>query len=250
MPSNLDDLGGVIGEVIGETRAFEDPWNIPGFRITGTVLRADAPAWRQYALEVQAARPEQVRARELVNERIYHGLAPKGFRASKKVSEAEAHAQMLGRMAKSERLLIDVFLLREQKKGLAGILCKSLRVNGESVVTRGGVTCDLDTPEGREAFLSHELWEVTQGGEKKELAIPLYRKNADGATAVDEFGEPVKNDCGGWNLGDAVAQLILQEAEDLPKFVEARKADALEQSADIWTGRSDTGPASPPQDAG
>lgn len=247
--ASLDDLGGVIGEVIGETRSFEDSWGIPGFRVTGTVLRADAPAWRQYQLEVQAARPEQVRQRELVNERIYNGLQPKGFRAGKKISEHEAHARMLGKIAQSERLLIDVFLLREQKKGLAEILCKSLRVNGDSVVTRGGVTYDLDTPAGRAAIFDHELWEVNQGGEKKELAVPVYRKGPDGQALTDDTGEPIKNDMGGWNLGDAVAQLILQEAEDLPRFVEARKADALEPSGPTSTGRSDTGPENPPHDA-
>lgn len=245
MASNLDDLGGVIGEVIHETRPFEDSWNIPGFKVTGVVLRADAPAWRQHVLEVQASRPEQVRAREVVNERVYNGLAPKGFRAGKKLSEHEAHAKMLGKIAQSERLLIDVFLLREQKAGIASILCKELRVNGETVVTRRGVTCDLSTPEGREALFNDGLWEVSQSGEKKELAVPLYRKGTDGQVLTDDLGEPVKNDCGGWNIGDALAQLVLQEAEDLPAYVEARKSDALEPSGATSTGPSGFGFSSP-----
>lgn len=244
MAQNMDDLAGLVGEVLCETRPFEDSWQIPGFKITGVVLRGDHPDWRQHVLDLQASRPEAQRTRRVVNERIFQGLAPRGFRQSKKLSEAEAHDRMLGKVAESERLQIDIFSLREQKEGIAAILCRDLKVNGESVVTRGGASHDLSTPPGRLSFFSHALWEIEDDG-KKELVVPVYRKDAAGALVLDDTGEPIKNDLGGWNLGDAVAQLVVQEADNLVAFVATRKADALERSEDISTGTSASGTRSP-----
>lgn len=244
MSANMDDLGGLIGEVIREVRPFEDSWGIPSLKVTGLVLRADHPTWRQHSLEVQAARPEAVRSREVVNERVFHGIAPKGFRQAKKMSEHEAHARMLGKIAQAEKLQIDIFVLREMKAGIAAILCQDLRINGESTAQRKGVTYDLSTAKGRSAFFNHSIWEFEQDGQKKELAVPMYRKGPDGAIATDEAGEPIKNDRGGWNLGDAIAQLIMDEAEDLSRFVEQQMAQSSENSGGISTGNTASGSAS------
>lgn len=242
MAQNMDDLAGLVGEVLCETRAFEDSWQIPGFKVTGVVLRGDHPDWRQHVLDLQAGRPEAQKTRKVVNERIFQSLAPKGFRQSKKLSEAEAHERMLGKVAEAEKLQIDIFALREQKEGIASILCRDLKVNGESIVTRGGVSHDLSTADGRRSFFSHTTWEFNHdGGAKKELAVPVYRKDAADELVLDDTGEPIKNDLGGWNLGDAVAQLVVQEADNLVAFVATRKADALEQSGGTSTGPSASG---------
>lgn len=246
--ANLDDLGGIIGEVIGEVRGFADSWDMAGLHITGEVLRADHPTWRQYGLDFEASRPEARQSRELVHERLLNPLAPKGFRQSKKLSEPEAHRRLVGKVAGLERLQIDVFRLREQKPGIAEILCKSLVVNGEPVAKRRGEH-DLTTAAGRASFMDHRLWEVEMDGMQKEICVPFYQTNADGAVILDDDGEPIKNDFGGWNLGDAMAALIVQEAEDLPRFVEARKADALEVSGDRSIGPSESGSASTSIDA-
>jgi hypothetical protein len=243
---NLDNLNGLVGEIILESRAFEDSWGIPGLTITGQVLRGNHPEWQQHQMDLAASKPESVRSREIMNARIFSQLAPKGFRQKKKLSEEEAHANMLGKLAEQEKLQTAVNSLREQKAGIASILCLSLAVNGETVVTRGGVSHDLSTPAGRESFLSHKTWEFEQDGVRKEVSIPYYRKTAAGGLELDSFGEPVPQDMGGWNLGDAVAQLLIQEADDLAAFAEVRKADALGLSNDTGAGSTTTGSADQP----
>lgn len=250
MAANLDSLGGLVGEIILESRSFTDSWGIPGLVITGQVLRGNHPDWQQHLMDLAASKPESVRSREIMNARIFSGLAPKGFRQKKKLSEEEAHAKMLGKLAEQEKLQISVFALREQKKGIASILCLKLAVNGETVVERGGVSHDLTTAAGRESFLNHETWEFEDGGQRKEVSIPYYRKGADGELELDAFDEPVKQDLGGWNLGDAIAQLCVQESDDLAAFAEVRKADALGQSNDTAGGSITTGSDGPSANEG
>lgn len=238
MPMNLDNLGGFLGaEVLKETREFEDTWNLPGLKVTGVVLRGDHPEWRQHLMDLQQQRPEQKRTRRLVNERIFSGLAPKGFKQSKKLSEGEAHERMIGKLAEEERLVVDTFSLREQKPGIASILCKRLEVNGETLVKRNGKELDLTTPEGREAFMDHEMWLTPEG----ELSIPVYQKGPDGEPLLDEFQEPIPLDHGGKNLGDAIAALLVEQAEDLAKFVEKRRAEALDLSGAASNGPTESG---------
>lgn len=247
---NLDNLNGLVGAIILESRSFKDSWGIPGLEISGTVLRGNHPDWQQHLMDLAASKPESVRSREVMNERIFSGLAPKGFRQKKKVSEEEAHARMLNRLAEQEKLQTGVMSLREQKAGIAQILCRGLAVNGEAVVTRDGVSHDLATPEGRLSFLDHRTWEFEEDGQRKEVSIPYYRKQADGSLDLDTFDEPVKQDLGGWNLGDAVAQLLIQEAEDLAAFAEVRKADALGPSSGTAAGSTTTGSDGQPANAG
>lgn len=249
MALNLDDLAGVVGEAIGEVREFSDPWGMPNLRITGEVLRASHPDWRQWEMDLEAGKPEAVQSRAAVHERLLSPLAPAkaGFRQEKKLSEAEAHRRLVTKVASLENLKIDVVRLRERKEGIASLLLKSLQINGETVVRRGGVEHDLSTPAGRESFLDHRLWQVEKDGQVQDLAVPFYQKK-DGQPVLDDDGELVENYLAGWNLGDAVAQLALREAEDLSKFVEVRKADALEPSGSISTGPSGTGWPSPSSD--
>lgn len=237
MAFDLDNLRGHVGEVLRETRPFTDPWKIPGITITGEVLRGDHPDWKQHLLDLLAARPEAQRQRRVVNERVFSGLAPKGFRQKKAVSDGEAHQQMLEKLSEEETLQIEIFNLREQKNGIAAILLKKLAVNGETEFVQGGKTYDLTTVEGRAAFMDHETWEFEEGGEKKELSIPVYKAGA----GEDKWGEREKNDLGGWNWGDAVAKMVLNESDDLAAFVEERKAEVLDRSRGTSNGPSEIG---------
>jgi len=240
MALNMDNLAGAAGEILGEERAFEDDWGMPGLKITGVVLRADHPDWQQHLMDLASGRPEAKHAREVVNERIYAPLAPKGFRRSK-ATEGEAHARMLKELTETERLKIAVFALRDQKSGIARLLCRSLRINGEREIQRGGQTFDLGTAEGRERFLNHETWESEEGGEKVEFAVGLYQQKGGGERMLDDQGEPIRNREGGWNFGDGLASLILRQAEETEKFVRTRKADALEPSGASSTSSSGFG---------
>lgn len=243
MALDMDNLAGLAGEVIGEVADFEDNWGWPGLKVTGRVLRADHPEWKQYTFDVAAQRPEAVRTREAVNQRVFHSLAPKGFRKQAK-TEGEAHQRMLRQVAENEKLLTEVMVVRDQKPGIAALLCKELRINGESEVLRNGVTYDLDTIEGRRAILSHATWESERDGEKVEVAVPVHQQNGAGPLLDDE-GEPVRNTLAGWNLGDALARLIRDSAEETERFVKGRKADALEPSSGTSTGPSASGSPSP-----
>lgn len=243
MALNMDNLAGVAGEVIGEVAPFEDDWGWPGIKVTGLVLRADHPKWKEYTFGVAASRPEAVKTREAVNARVFHGLAPKGFRKQAK-TEGEAHQRMLRQVAENERLITDVMLVRELKPGLAALLCKELRINGEAQVIRNGVTYDLDTIEGRLAILNHATWESELDGEKVEVALPVHRQNGSGPE-VDAAGEPVRNTYAGWNFGDALAARIRDCAEETERFVRCRKADALEPSGAMSAGPSGSGSTFP-----
>jgi hypothetical protein len=244
--ANLDQLGGVIGEVLGNIRPFADSWDIPGLQVTGEVLRSSHPNWRQHELDLAAARPEFLKRQELVNEAMLNPIAPPGFREKKKLSPAQAHMRLVEKTAKlNTNLMIDIFNLRERKKGISSILCKSLRVNGDTTVTMGGREHDLTTSAGRESLLDHETWEFEQDGEVVEQTIPVYKLGPDGEKLLDDSGEPVLQDCGGWNLGDAIAWLIEAEADKTELFVRARKADALEVSGAPLTGPSGSGLESP-----
>jgi hypothetical protein len=240
MALDLDNLAGHVGEVLREVRPFT--LAIPGIVITGEVLRGDHPDWKQHLLDLQAERPEVKRQRKVVNERVFSGLEPKGFRQKKKPSETQAHQEMLAKLSEEETLQIEVYTIRDQKDGIATILLKKLEVNGETTVRRGGVEHDLSTPAGRLAFMDHETWEFTEGTERKELSIPVYK---DGEP--DDFGERERNELGGWNFGDAIAKSVLQEADDLAAFVEKRKADVLDSSGATSTGVFESGsPSQPP----
>lgn len=242
MAADLDNLGGVIGEVLGEVRDFTDPWGMPGFKVTGEVLRGDHPDWRQHELDIAASQPEYVQRQELVNERLLNPLAPKGFRQTKKLSETQAHQRLVEKTAKLDtKLKTQVFNLRDRKPGLAAILCKSLQINGETVVTRAGKTHDLSTAAGRESLLDHQTWQFEQEGEIVEATIPVFKLGPDGAKELDDFGEPVRNECAGWNIGDALAWLIENEADDTEKFVKKRKAALLEPSVGTATGTTASG---------
>jgi len=248
MALDMDNLAGLAGEVIGEVADFEDNWGWPGLKVTGRVLRADHPEWKQYTFDVAAQRPEAVRTREAVNQRVFHGLAPKGFRR-KAQTEGEAHQRMLRQVAENEKLLTDVMQLRDLKHGIASILCKELRINGESEILRNGITYDLNTVEGREAFLDHALWQFDRDGERVQVAVPVHQQNSTGPL-LDDAGEPVRNTLAGWNLGDAIAALLRDSAEETERFVRGRKADALEPSGASSTGLSASGSPSPSNDGG
>lgn len=249
MALNMDNLAGAIGEILGEERHFEDTWGMEGLKVTGTVLRADHPEWQQHLMDLANNRPEAKKTREVVNTRIFSGLAPKGFRRAKQ-TEAEAHAEMLRKVGEGERLRIAVFTLREQKGGIAAHLCRDLKINGEHEISRGGTTYDLSTVEGRLGILNHEIWEFEQDGGKVEVTVGLFQRGPDGEFVKDEQGEPIRNHEGGWNLGDALASLIVREAEDTAKFVRVRKADALEQSGASSIGPTGSGSPSASNDGG
>lgn len=248
MAFDFDNLAGVAGAVIQDVRDFEDNWGWPGVKVTGRVLRADHPDWKQHVFDVSASRPEAQATREAVNDRIFHGIAPKGFRKGAK-TENEAHARMLRKVAENERLVTDVTAVRELKGGIAALLCKDLRINGETIIKRNGQEYDISTVEGRIAVFDHRLWEFEREGKPVHIAVPIHRMNGSGPE-LDSEGEPVRNALAGWNLGDALAALIRDEAELTEKFVLSRKADALEPSGGISNGPSDTGSTSPSDGGG
>ncbi len=239
MAVDLDNLAGHVGEVLRETRRFT--LAIPGITITGEVLRGDHPDWKQHLLDLQAERPEVQRQRRVVNERVFAGLEPKGFRQKKRPSETQAHQDMLAKLSAEESLQIEIYSIRDQKDGIATILLRKLEVNGETTVKRGGVEHDLTTPAGRLAFMDHETWEFMEGTEKKELSIPVYKEDSE----PDGFGERERNELGGWNFGDAIAKSVIQEADDLAAFVENRRAEVLDSSSATSTGSIESGSPSP-----
>lgn len=240
MAFDMDNLAGVAGEVIQEVRDFEDDWGWPGFKVTGRVLRADHPDWKQHVFDVAANRPEAVATREAVNDRVFHNMAPKGFRRGAK-TENEAHARMLRKVAENEKLITEVMSVRELKGGIAALLCHDLRINGETTIRRKGREYDLSTVEGRLAVFDHALWEDTRDGEKVEVAVPVFKKHGDGRPQLDAEGEPVRNTLAGWNLGDALAALIRNSAEETEAFVRKRKAAVLEPLGGTATGITGSG---------
>lgn len=244
MAMDIDNLGGHVGEVLRETREFEDPW---GWGIKGEVLRGDHPDWRQYDLELAADKPTAQKIRMATAETVFADLAPQGFRAKKKVSKGEAYDRMLRKVAEREAVTIDIFDLREKKEGIARILLKGLSFQGETVVRRGGVEYDLATPEGRLSFLNHEIWEFEEDGQTKTNAVPVYKRGEDGQIETDSYGEPVENILAGWNIGDAIAQYAVQESKDLAAFVDQRKGVILDRSGDTSSGFTGTGSPSQPQ---
>ena len=247
MAIDMDNLGGHLGEVLKERRDFTDPWGLPGFTFTGTVRRGDSIEWRQYEMDLLGNSPDQIKARELLNARIYQGLAPKGFRAPKKLSEGEAHQRMLGQMAQEQKLEVDTIALRRKKHGIAFLLCEKLALNGETVVKRAGRDYDLATPAGREAFFDHEIWTSAGPDGPVEMSVPLYKRGADGEVLLDEYDSPIEQEFGGHNFGDALAELVLSEANDVARFSQQRKAESLDVSSAASNGSSATGSPSLPQ---
>jgi hypothetical protein len=98
---DLDNLGGLVGEVLRDTREFEDPW---GWGIKGVVLRGDHPQWRTYGLERAADRPDAQKIRLAAAENAFADMRPDGFRHGKKLSKGEAYQRLVNKVAeKGER---------------------------------------------------------------------------------------------------------------------------------------------------
>jgi hypothetical protein len=230
---DLDNLGGLAGEVLRDTRPVEDPW---GFGIKAVVLRFDHPDWKKYDLDLAADKPVAEKIRRVTAEAAFSDMAPTGFRKTKKLSRGEAHQKMIRQLSAKDEVTTDIEDLREKKTGIASILCRSL-----SGIRKGGQELDLSTPEARLAIMDHAAYEFTEGGETKYRAIPVYKRGADGETELDQFEEPVEMRWGGWNTGDAIAAWLLEESKDLALFVETQKAVALEPSGATLTGSTATG---------
>lgn len=234
---DLDNLGGHISEVLLERREITDPW---GFGIKAEVLRSDHPDWRQAELERAANKPGAAKIRRVTAETAFADFAPGGFRKAKKLGKAESHRKMVNQLSEPGEVQIDLLALREMKPAIASIIISRMSFRGETRVRRRGTEYDLDTPEGREAFFDHQAWQIQDGGETKDEAIPVYKLDAAGKQVL-EVGEPVEQEYGGQNIGDAIPQWCLDEAGDLAEFVEQRRAAALEPSAGGSTGSTATG---------
>lgn len=243
MALDLDDLGGHVSEVLRDTRDFEDPW---GWGIQGTVLRGDHPDWRQFNLDHDADRPVAEKVRRVTAENVFSDMAPTGFRRAKKPTKGEAYNRMIQKLSEKDEIKIDIFDLRERKDGIATILCKALSFKGETIVRRRGKEFDLSTPDGRAQFFDHSLWDREENGEKKTDSVPVYERTAEGETKLDDNGDPIEQRLGGWNIGDALAQLIVDESKDLAAFVEVRKAAVLDRSGSTSNGSTVTGSPLPP----
>lgn len=240
---DLDDLGGHVGEVLQPSRIFTDPW---GWEISGEVIRGDSTEWRQWLLEYAARQPSAAKVRRVTAETVLSDLAPTGARAKRKPSKGESYERMLRKLSEPDEVKIDVLDLRAKKAGIAEVLCRSLTFRGQKMVRRAGREFDLSTPEGRAAFLSHELWEIQgEGGETQTVSIPVYVKGPDGEPLLGEFDEPIENRLGGWNVGDAIAQLIIEEAGDQAAFVAGQRAEVLDRSSATSSGSTAIGSPAP-----
>jgi hypothetical protein len=238
MAFDMDNLGGHVTEVIRDTRTITDPW---GFGISAEVLRYDHPDWKRWELDLAADKPVAEKIRRVTTEAAFSEMAPSGYRKSKKLSRSEAHQKMVRQIAEKDTVTTDIDDLREKKPGIAEILIKSMTVQGETSVICGGVEHDLTTPEGRLSFMLHTSHEFQAGGEKKFRAVPVYKKRPDGEYELDEFGDPIEARYGGWNTGDAVAALAMEESKDLASFVEKQKVVVLQPSNDTSSGSIGTG---------
>lgn len=244
MAMDMDHLGGHVGEVLRETREFEDSW---GFGFKFRVLRGTHPDWKQHELELGADKPTAQKIRTATAETVFADLAPQGFRSKKKVSKGEAYDRMIKKVAEREDVTIDVFDLREKKPGIASILIREMSYKGETVIRRRGNEYDLSTPDGRLAFMDHTVWTFEEDGETKEESVPVYRQTPDGELELDGRDEPVENVLAGWNLGDALAKIAVQESMDIAQFSEKRKAVILDRSGDTSNGSTGIGSPSQPQ---
>lgn len=239
---DLDNLEGFTGDVLLAARPFTDPW---GWAIAGIVLRGDSPEWRQFTLDVEADKPAAAKVRQATAENIFSDMAPQGFRQGKKLSKTEAYKRMVRQVAARDEVKIDILDLRDKKSGIAQILCLSLTFRGQSIVRRRGIEFDLSTPAGRMAFMDHQLWESPpgqDGGAKTAFTVPVFKRGPAGETLLDSEQEPIENDyLPGWNLGDALAQLIVDESKNLSAFVEVQKAAVQGESKPISAGSTGTG---------
>jgi hypothetical protein len=237
MAFDLDNLGGLVSEVLRDTRVVEDPW---GFGIKAVVLRADHPDWKKYELDVAADMPVSERYRRVTAEYLVPDEVA-GFRKKKQLSKGEVRRQMVTKLSEKDEPTTEVEYIRSVKQGLAEILIKSLSIKGETTVRLDERHIDLTSAEGRAEFLDHTLFEFAENGETKTKAIPVYKRKADGELEQDSLGDPVENHLAGWNTGDAIAAMLLDEAREVAAFVEKRKGDALEPSEPTRIGSTEIG---------
>lgn len=239
-PISLDDLGGFLGEVLGDTRTVTDPW---GLGIEATLTHTGNEGWQKFDLDrindLPVLEKQRQATAEFTSADLDQGVP--GFRAARKKTQAEKVQRLRRQLAEKTELQTPVETIRAQKPGIVDHLLLAMTVRGSSSVTRGGQTFDLTQPTGRLAFLSHAAWK-TDGG---QLAIPPFETGPDGQPVLDSEGQPTPNRFGGENVGDAIAMWLLEEAGQTAEFVQKAKATAQGKSAPVSNGPIGTGSAIP-----
>ncbi len=230
MSFDLSNLAGVAGEILRDTRTVTDPW---GFGIEAVVVRADCHDWKKFELSVVGDTPMAERWRLITAEEFADNLVPDaGQRQAKKATKAEKKQRVVRKLAVKEEVETDIEALRNRKSGIASILVRNMWGFVEN-----GKVVDLSTPEAREAVFAHERYHFTdEEGNAVTRMSPLYERDEDGEILLDDAGEPVENQYGGKNMGDALAQWLWDEAKNLAAFSLKERAKALGTSSDTLTG--------------
>lgn len=237
--ADLNNLGGVVGEILRDTRVVVDPW---GFGFRAKVLRANHDDWTKLEMELAASTPEAERVRRATAENMFADFAPTaGFRAKKKQTKAEQHRALIDTVSERGRVLTQRDLLRQKKQGIASVLAREMMFQADTSVTRNGKTWDLATAEGRLALLDHETWQRRDGAEILNEAIPAFKRDLAGEVELDSAGEPVPHLYAGENIGDALAQWLLDEANYLAGFSEQREGEIVRFTRPTSDGSTGTG---------
>jgi len=233
-PINLDDLGGFLGEVLGDTRTVKDPW---GFGIEATITHTGNEGWEKFEAERLNASPLIQNQRDATADYIAAPTQQAGFRAQKAPTAAERAKALRRKLAQKTDAQTATETIRAQKPGIVDHLLLEMTFRGGTIIHRGDQTFDLSLPLGRLAFLAHTTWK-TPGGDQ---VSPVFELGPDGQPALDAEGEPLAARFGGKNLGDATALWLLEESGLTAEFVRKEEAANQGKSGAISNGAIETG---------